>query len=303
MEKIKVQNAKIAQEGKERITKLQEETKQKEIENNKEIEQMKLKGKEKEDEFKLKMTQIQSDTQTQLKEYDVKKEEIAQKTNESITKIKEENNYKIQNVNANKEVKLKELDGQIQEKTEEIKFRAKLLEETKDLDNNQKWQIFNKMLDNKNGTPAQPNTQTIYPNPNPAYPNPVNPYPMSGYAGYAQTYCPYPQYPQPQSMVNPYMPPGYQMYSSPQANPYMMVTPPGPTGQMNSQYMYPPGGNPNPNAFAPQNMMYAKPVDNNTIVNPQSVPQPQQIYYQKDPNNNDQDNMSRSYQGPPVRVS
>jgi len=85
----------------------------------------------------------------------------------------------------------------------------------------------------------------------------------------------------------------------------MMVTPPGPTGQMNSQYMYPPGGNPNPNpnAFAPQNMMYAKPVDNNTIANPQSVPQPQQIYYQKDPNNNDQDNMSRSYQGPPVRVS
>ena len=84
----------------------------------------------------------------------------------------------------------------------------------------------------------------------------------------------------------------------------MMVTPPGPPGQMNSQYMYPPQGNPNPSAFAPQNMMYAKPVDNNnTMTNPQNVQQPQQIYYQKDPNNNEQDNMSRSYQGPPVRVS
>lgn len=49
--------------------------------------------------------------------------------------------------------------------------------------------------------------------------------------------------------------------------------------------------------------MYAKPVDNNIISNPQSDPQPQQIYYQKDPNNNEQDNMSRSYQDPPVRVS
>jgi len=128
---------------------------------------------------------------------------------------------------------------------------------------------------------------------------------MNGYAGYAPIYCPYPQYPQPQPMVNLYMPPEYQMYSAPQANPYMMVTPPGPQGQMNSQYMYPPQGNPNPNpnAFAPQNLMYAKPVDNNAIANPQNDQQPQQIYYQKDPNNNEQDNMSRSYQGPPVRVS
>jgi hypothetical protein len=194
-------------------------------------------------------------------------------------------------------------------KTEEIKFRAKLLDETNDLDSNQKFALYCKMLDNKNGTAAQPNTQTAYPNPNPVYPNPAYPIPvnpnynpMSGYAGYAPTCYPYPQYPQSQPMINPNMPPGYQMFSAPQANPYMKATPP---GQMNSQYMYPPGGNPNPNpnAFAPQNMMYAKPVDNNINSNPQSNPQPQQIYYQKDPNNNEQDNMSRSYQDPPVRVS
>ena len=199
-------------------------------------------------------------------------------------------------------MKIKELEGEIMEKTEEIKLKAKILEETKDLDKNQKCQIYNKMLDNKNGTTAQQNYQTAYPNP--FYPNPANPYynPTTIYGGFAPGNFPYPQYLQPQPMVNPYIP-GYQMYSAPQANPYMMATPPGPLGQMNGQYMYPSEGNPNPNSFAPQNMMYAKPVVNNTIENPQNVQQPQQIYYQKDPNNNEKDNLSRNYQDPSVRVS
>jgi hypothetical protein len=42
------------------------------------------------------------------------------------------------------------------------------------------------------------------------------------------------------------------------ANPMVMVTPGQQNNNMNNQYIYPPGGNPNPNAFAPQNMMYLR---------------------------------------------
>ena len=283
-EKIKIEKTKIELEGKEKIAKIEEETKQKEIENKKEIEQMKLKAKEKEEETKLKMSQIQADSQTKLKECDVKKEE---------------NNYKIEDLNANKEVKLKELDGKMKEKYEEVQFKAKIIEESKDLDKNQKFAIFNKMLDMKNGTPAQP----ISP---PAYPNPYGP--MQVYGGVPQPYYPYAQYPQSQPIVNPYMP-GYSVYNpympNPQmppqpANPMVMVTPGQQNSNINNQYMYPQGGNPNPNAFAPQNMMYAKPMENNIVANPQNE---QQQIYQKEPINNNQDNISRSYQGPPARLS
>ena len=205
---------------------------------------------------------------------------------------------------SSQKVQEKEIEQKIRENTEDIQFRAKIIEESKDLDKNQRFALYNKLLDSKNPTAGPQNPPQIYPVSNQ----------ITNYPDAVQGYYPNPPYIQPQPSYNPYMP-GYIQNYPYMFNPYlqsqpinqmMMVTSGQTNNNINNQYMFPQGSNPNPNGIAPQNMMYAKPMDNNITANPYPPQNNQNVsnniqpqMYQQQQNNNNQDHLSKSYQGPP----